>query len=387
MKRFSDPTNDDVVAHLIEKAFDNPSSREKLPEAVSEEILCQILSRKPVRHTIPIPSGRSRLVWTRVAAAAALLLMTFMASYYLFLSGVQDRKEMVEKTDAVPDRREDVEPGGYFAFLTLADETIVALDRTEPGIVARQSGADILKTASGELQYAVVEDAAEVEMTPEYNILTTPRGGQYQMALSDGSLVWLNAGSTLRFPTVFFGGERRVVLSGEAYFEIAHQPGKPFIVHVDSHQSATAGLEIEVLGTHFNIMAYGDEKTLATTLIEGGIRVKELSQPSDYIELHPGQQLRLASSGAVSIHKVDPADYVAWKEGYFIFDNEHIEDIMRRLARWYDVEYQIANELKYSHFSAMVSRFENISKVLEKFELTGVIAFEISSGHIVVKPI
>lgn len=386
MRRVSDPANEELISQWIERAYDNPSPTEKLPEAVSGEILHYILSRTSSKPVMPLKTGQTRFVWRKVAAALALLLISCSAFYYMFVHGLQEGKDLTEQVSALPDQREDVEPGGYYAFLTLADETIVSLDRMEPGIIARQSGANILKTSAGELKYAAADQPGKEMTDPEYNILTTPRGGQYQMALPDGSLVWLNANSSLRFPTSFTGDERRVVLRGEAYFEIAHQSDAPFVVQVDSHQGAPAGMEVEVLGTHFNIMAYEDEKTIATTLIEGGLRISDLSDYADHIEIYPGQQLRFESSGAVSLRTVKASDYIAWKEGYFVFNNEHIEDIMRSLARWYDVDYHISSELTYSHFSARVSRFENISKVLEKFELTSIIAFEISDSQVRVKP-
>lgn len=220
-----------------------------------------------------------------------------------------------------------IKPGTNKAFLTLADGKRIALTDSTTGTLALQGSVKVTKTADGQIAYQVVDEGGD--QTGKYNILEAPKGGQYQITLIDGTKVWLNAASALKYPTRFDGDERKVELSGEAYFEVARDKKKPFKVISD-------GQEIEVLGTHFNINAYSDESATKTTLIEGSVKVFRAATGS-YKILNPGQQAVLSQS-ALNVNAVDTEEAIAWKEGYFIFENDNLKTLMRKLERWYDVE-------------------------------------------------
>jgi ferric-dicitrate binding protein FerR (iron transport regulator) len=220
-----------------------------------------------------------------------------------------------------------------------------------------------------------------------YNTISTPRGGQYQLMLADGSKVWLNAESSLRFPVSFTGQERKVELMGEASVGVAHvssslgggreeAAGMPFKVKVH-------GMEVEVLGTHFNINSYDNESTIRTTLLEGSVKINKNNSSS---LLKPGQQAQMNKAGEIKIiNNVDVEEAIAWKEGKFQFDKADIHDIMRQLARWYDVDVEYKGTVS-SHFGGTISRDVNLSQVLNMLHLTGEVNFQIQDKKVVVMP-
>jgi len=267
-------------------------------------------------------------------------------------------------------------PGGNRAVLTLADGTSILLDSASNGTIASQGSTKVIKLNTGQLVYNSTDGAA---VSISYNTLTTPLGGQYQVTLQDGTIVWLNSGSSLRYPTIFAGAERRVEITGEAYFEVAKNPNQPFKVKINL--SSGEGGEIEVLGTHFNINAYEDEAAVKTTLLEGSVKVNHSNATS---QLKPGQQLQLNKQGRVEIvNKADLEETMAWKEGRFQFENADIHYIMRQIARWYDVEVEYKEEIT-RHFGGVISRNENVTKVLNLLELTGEVNFKIAGKKIIV---
>ncbi|HWW40381.1 FecR family protein, partial [Pedobacter sp.] len=200
---------------------------------------------------------------------------------------------------------------------------------------------------------------------------------QYQLKLPDGTLVWLNSASSLRFPTQFAGKERSVELDGEAYFEVAKNKEMPFKVHVRA-------MEVRVLGTHFNVMAYDDEESISTTLLEGSVKVSNALQTA---VIRPGQQASLKkSSGILGVEEVNTVEAIAWKNGKFLFADEDIETIMRRISRWYNVEVEYRGNLSDKNFAGSISRYENVSEVLKMLELTGTIHFKVEGRRIIVMP-
>lgn len=255
----------------------------------------------------------------------------------------------------------DVEPGGDKAVLTLADGSQIVLDAASDGMLARQTGVEVVKLPGGQLAYRAVGGTANDLV---YNTMSTPRGGQYQLHLPDGSRVWLNASSSLRFPVAFTGKERRVSLQGEGYFEVAPNADMPFTVEVND-------MEIQVLGTHFNVNAYADEAGTTTTLLEGKVRVR--TAKADGL-LRPGQQARLTSSGAVEILSTpNQEEVMAWKNGLFFFEGADLPSIMRQLARWYDLEVYYENgKLPKRRFNGQVYRNLKLSEVLKVLELSDV---------------
>ena len=304
------------------------------------------------------------------SAAAAVLIIISTSIYYF-----QGSHEQVLVNTETPRFKNDVAPGNNKAVLTLDDGSKIDLDDAKTGILASESNVDIKKTGDGKLEYtASIQDAKIIK----YNVLRTPMGGEYQLVLPDGSKVWLNSGSTLRFPTSFVGSERIVELKGEAYFDITKNSKMPFLVRTNN------AMDIKVLGTQFNIMAYDDEKNINTTLIEGSVEVlKGLGKTM----LKPGQEAVLnKGSGNIKVSIADLEQAIAWKNGYFIFSNENIESIMRKVSRWYNVDVIYEGNLSNKDFVGTISRNKNVSELLKMLELTGAVHFSIDGRRITVMP-
>ena len=304
----------------------------------------------------------------RTWAAAVVLIIASSATFWL----LRRPAPVQEPVAAVPPQK-DIAPGGNRAVLTLGDGTEIALDSAGNGILAQQGNAKVIKTGNGELQY----DAPKNSGQPVFNKIATPRGGQYTITLPDGSRVWLNASSSLRYPVVFNGNGRVVELQGEAYFEVAKQAGRSFVVKVDE-------MEVKVLGTHFNIMAYNDEPAVKTVLLEGAVEVKKAGFAR---KLKPGQGASLhRQSGALELLPgVNTEETVAWKNGFIQFEGNDIRSAMRQIARWYDVEVVYKGDVP-AHFRGIVPRNVPISQVLKMLELTGEVHFEIGDRQIIVSP-
>ena len=343
------------------------------------------------------PVAKHVSLWPRIAGmAAAIALMVFGIWFYNYreneiLKQVQD--DVVYKND--------VAPGKQGATLTLANGKTIRLSDAVKGELAKEAGVVISKTADGQLVYSISSSRTEgsdlsssgkdrssvpsVELT---NTLSTAKGETYQLRLPDGSLVYLNAASSLEYPVNFTAlKERRVKLTGEGYFEIAKDKAHPFIVKTDKQ-------EVEVLGTHFNVNAYKDEGGDKTTLLEGSVKVSLLAvpaaeelaaarsgRPRNDVVLKPGQQANVADD--ITVNQVKIENVMAWKNGYFMFNDESLENIMLKVSRWYDVEVLYLDpEIRRVKFYGTVSKFEHVSKVLRKLELTGEVKFKIEGKQI-----
>ncbi|MBS1919474.1 MAG: FecR domain-containing protein [Bacteroidetes bacterium] len=314
-------------------------------------------------------------LWKRIAAAAAILLLLGSASYFLFFN---NGKKEIAKTDYKTPLKIDIPPGGNKAVLTLGDNRTIILDNAHDGTLAQQGNTKVLKLKDGQLAYNASGNSKDVL----YNTISTPRGGQYQMTLSDGSKVWLNAASSIRFPVAFTGNERKVEITGEAYFEVSKNPAKPFKVEVNGKQ------EVEVLGTHFNINSYADEATINTTLLEGKVKVTPLNnlQPvtGNQQFLSPGQQAQLTSNGQISLNKnPDIEQVMAWKNGIFNFENADLNMVLRQLSRWYDVNVIFKGTIPQRIFEGEMQRSLNLSQVLRILEKNNV-HFRIEGKNLVV---
>jgi len=302
---------------------------------------------------------RARMLAT-IVAVAAILLLVFTTVFYLFQNDKQQPGVIARQDTAI-----DVAPGGDKAVLTLADGTKIVLDTAANGSLAQQGGISVIKLG-GQLTYDAENGTKEVL----YNTITTPRGGQYQLELADGSKVWLNAASSLRYPTAFVGKERLVELIGEGYFEVAHNATQPFRVRVNAVSGQGGQMEVTVLGTHFNINSYSDEPHAKTTLLEGRVQVKKGDR---YIYLNPGQQASVEDgSSAIRVaNNVDVEEVVAWKNGLIQFSGADLGVVMRNISRWYNIEVSYSN-IESAHLSGRVSRNLKLSQVITVLQESGI---------------
>ncbi|MVN20482.1 FecR family protein [Mucilaginibacter arboris] len=340
-------------------------SQEELQEDLDNIYNALPIHKKAVRNLFAPRSIRFSLY------AASVVL--FMIAGMLFL---KNKQRHVPKLASA--YQTTIAPGKSSAVLTLADNRKIVLDNNFSGAIAHENGITVSKTTAGLLRYTVNEKQASNDATVAYNTISTPVGGEYQVVLADGTEVWLNALSSIRFPTSFKGSERKVEITGEAYFEVAKNAQMPFRV-VSGYQV------VEVLGTHFNISAYPDESAVATTLLEGSVKVA--MNDGQVKVLKPGQQaLILKKNNSFTVKDVDAEDAVAWKNGYFQFADDDLKSIMNQLSRWYNVEivYQHAN--LDQKFGGTISRSKNLSQVLRILELTGNVRFRVEGRRVTVMP-
>lgn len=360
------PGREENLKKLLDAAWEHLEEKDMrdVPPAKAEAIYKEIVSRQQYRKK----TGTQ--FWFAAAAAILIFLSSGIGLYHYY-----HRSQPVEShLTGVKPEPEEIIPGSNKAVLTLADGRKIILNDADKGQLAIQENVEISKVDDGQLVYSAHAGVKNGGST-QLNTITTPRGGQFRITLPDGSKVWLNAESSLKYPIAFTGRERRVEMSGEAYFEVAKNLKQPFIVTAN-------GMEIKVLGTHFNVMAYDDEKKMITTLLEGSVNV---GGGSEDVMLKPGQQsLYSRNGGSIKIRAGNPEEAVAWKNGYFMFKNENIQSIMRKIARWYDVEVEYRGDIKRKAFGGTISKFENVSEVLKTMELTGTIQFKIEGRRIIV---
>ncbi|MHA4810902.1 FecR family protein [Flavitalea flava] len=316
-------------------------------------------------------SFRSFRLFKRPAAAAAVFLILLGSGTFLWFNNHNSPLPVAVKVPA-PEIKNDIEPGGNKAVLTLSDGSKVTLTGAANGTLAEQGNTHVVKLANGQLAYQAAGGAnnAGAPGAPGkspasilYNTMTTPKGGQYKLTLPDGTQVWLNASSSITYPTGFSGKERKVEMLGEAYFEVAPNAKMPFKVMTD-------GMEVDVFGTHFNVNAYRDETVKKTTLLEGAVKVLK---GTDATLLKPGQQALCGGSGSnPGISLVEDADIeesVAWKNGLFSFNGADLPLIMRQLARWYDLEVKYEGPMPKRRFTGKVFRNLKLSETLKILEL------------------
>jgi transmembrane sensor len=300
-------------------------------------------------------------------ALAAAILLALGVALYVQLGRQKTAPNQLSATH-------DVSPGNNKAVLILANGKKINLAGLSNGQIASQTGMQITKTANGQLLYKTIESTISTDLKPEFNTIEVPIGGQWQVILPDHSKVWLNALSRITYPLHFTGHERKVKISGEAYFEVSHNAKMPFKVEAGSQT-------VEVLGTHFNIMAYADEKLIKTTLLEGSVKVSDGKATRLLV---PGEQAQV-SNGEIEVnHDVDVEGVVAWKNGYFKFD-ENLETIMAKVAKWYDVDvvYQVKPDPGIV-YAGKVSRSKNISSLLKIIAFNGDVHFKIEGRRVTV---
>ncbi|RZJ80460.1 MAG: FecR family protein [Chryseobacterium sp.] len=306
--------------------------------------------------------------WYWLSAVAGIFLAIAIFWFY------NDGNNNPRKNVVVRKVQSDFKPGGNKAILTLAGGEKVILGNAATGNVANQGAVAVTETETGKLVYQQGKGSVEAMMI---NKLTTPRGGEYQLVLSDGTKVWLNAASSISFPASFTGNFRKVSITGEVYFEVAHNKNKPFLV--------TAGSQvISVMGTHFNISAYQDDEFVTTSLISGSVRVKNSKTKIEKL-IQPGQGATTSSrNDDLIIHKIDKDEILSWKNGYFQFDNQNVYSIMKILSRWYNVDVQFLNNKNTDRFGGTFSRGKQLSETLSNLEKLGDVGFKITPKKIIV---
>lgn len=303
-------------------------------------------------------------LWIRIAVAASIVLACTMGGYYYFFS-----EKINTQTDFAVTN--DIVPGKNAATLTLANGKKIALADAHDGELAKEAGVVITKTSDGQLIYEIKDKGGLAGS--KNNTLSTARGETYRVRLPDGSLVWINAATTLSYPASFASLKKRTVeLNGEAYFEVSKDKTRPFIVK-------TAKQQLVVLGTHFNINSYTDEEHTVTTLIEGSVKINEGTL------LKPGEQAQLSDNGNINVRPANIEEALGWKNGFFLFDKDDLPAVMRQISRWYNINVKYEGEIPKASFDGKVYRNLNLSKALEVLKYANV-KFRIEGKTIIIMP-
>ncbi|MEP7259489.1 MAG: FecR domain-containing protein [Flavitalea sp.] len=360
---------EDWYQRLVDKGEWNWARGEK--EAMSSAMKSYLLNSIAESAIPASQTGSIRLLrtgWLRYAAAILLLLGT-VSAYFLLSPRPQQQASLTHASSIKTVH--DIEAGKSGAILTLSDGSSITLDSATSGVLSTQGSAKVV-LSNGQVAYKT-ENMRSSETV--YNTMSTPNGRQYKLLLPDGTAVWLNAASSITYPTAFTGKERKVSITGEAYFEVTKDPSKKFLV-------SAVGAITEVLGTHFNFNAYNDEKDLKVSLLEGAVKVIKDETVS---MLAPGEQAQIRANGQSIINKnIDLDEVMAWKNGLFYFDRTNLMTIMLQVERWYDADIIYQGDVKEMNFSGAIPRKENISEVLKMLELTGVIHFRVEGKKVYV---
>ncbi|MBO9732512.1 MAG: FecR domain-containing protein [Chitinophaga sp.] len=358
------PENKALLSQLLQNAFTDPAFAERADYDAAEmaaEIIEKVRQQEamnPVIHRLKAPLiSRS---WFKYAAAAVLFGLIFTMSW----------RWSSRKPGRTPVLAGQTLPSNH-PVLILGDGSRISLDSAGTGTIAQQGNTQVVKLANGALAYhaAAGQDGATM-----FNTMQTPHGSQYHLTLPDGTEVWLNTASSIRYPAAFTADTRKVEVSGEAYFDVAKDDKKPFVV-------ATKGMDIQVLGTAFNVMAYADEETIKTTLVQGAVKINAS------MLLHPGEQAVWHSvSGQLQVRQPDMAETLGWKNGEFYFRETDIRSIMREIARWYDVEVKYEGDLSSVQLSGIIARSAPIPQLLKALALTKIVRFKMQGKVITVLP-
>jgi len=341
---------------------------------VNSDLWEKISLKVNVHDALTTEKKETRFPWLAIVASLALITSITL---YLTTNWTDNSFNDISKVPFEQRLSNDILPGKNQAYLELADGSKIILDESAPAKIWEESGVLVTKSGEGKLVYDFAGTSELTTADPAYHTISTPKGGEYQLILPDGTKVWLNASSHLKFPTVFDGNERKVELSGEAYFDVVSNKERPFVVQ-------TTKETVHVLGTKFNMSSYPDENSSRTTLLEGEVKISPKNTSNRERTLSPGQQ-SIIQGDRIKIAEVNVDEVVSWKNGEFMFNRESIESVMRRIARWYDVEViyktPIGNDVK---IWGTVSRFDNISEVLKFIEGTKVVYFKVEGRKVYV---
>lgn len=361
---------EEAWVNIIEKMMAKEPAMASYDPSKWEPVVDELKRRNADRAPVVKMKSQRRFTWW--AAAAAVLLI---AGYI----GLQTHNVQGPMADTPTPVIHDLPPGSNKAVLTTSDGSTIILDDASIGVLSKEGNTEVVKLADGQLAYKTGKDATDAI---SYNTMSTPRGGQYQLILPDGTAVWLNAASSITYPTAFAGDKRVVSITGEAYFEVASQMNKsgksklPFIVEIKDLNTS-----IEVLGTHFNVNAYTDELSIKTTLLEGAVKVSSAGISE---KLGPGQQTQTFRDGRMKfLGKVNTKEAVAWKNGGFYFDGADIQTIMRQIERWYNVTVKFNGDIPQGHYKGQPSRNLSLSKMLQVLKYSG-LKYEIEGTTITI---
>lgn len=383
-KYLAGQANDEEVTQLHDwyRAKDHSHVAWPVPTVTAEEDVYQrMLSKIDLRVSGSLQLPRQGFGWYKMMVAAVILVVASVGGYFFINGQKTERLEILSY-------KNDIAPAGNKTVLKLANGNEIVLDDAKAGELVQQGGLRIVKTNDGKLIYDLSDASDASDGTPGYNIITTPVGAQYQVVLSDGTKVWLNAVSSLRFPMRFDGKERVVETSGEVYFEVAKtivnkqatkNPEKrmPFVVK-------SSGQQVEVLGTHFNINTYGDGNVARTTLLEGSIKINVTGSSGAQI-LKPGQQALVSRRTGIKVINVDADEVIAWKSNLFQFNNTPIDQVMQQLKRWYDIDVVYSGTKPELLFTGVIPKNNNISVLLNVLESTGGVKFGIEGKKVIIQ--
>ena len=377
----NEPETIPVLTDRLQAMIDTSQHLHQWSSDKLDQMLQNVLSSDKTGEEIAITPVR-RMFWKRIAVAASILLVIGLSSYFLFFNKPANQTEIANTQEQR--FKNDVNPGGYKARLTLADGRIIVLDSAAAGELAKQ-GNTVVLNKDGQLVYDASHSPLTTDHSPIYNMLSTSKGETYATVLADGSKVWLNSASSIKYPVAFVGKERRVEITGEAYFEVKHNEAMPFIVKINTPSGD--GGEVHDLGTEFNINAYSDEATIKTTLISGSAKVLSTASAKGTV-IKPGEQAVFNPANPL-IPKIlvqtnaDIDEATAWRNGRFLFKSTDIKALMRQLTRWYDVEVSYETT-PTTGFNAKISRETPLSSILKALELTGEVKFRIEGKRVTV---
>ncbi len=349
-----DPLYAEEINTLLDEAFGSQDKADGLSKKARNRILNQIFGRDALARPKKVYA-----LWPRIAAAASILLFLFLGGQYFF-------KKPVKIATQAKNKLQIIVPGGNKAILTLSNGKKIVLSAAGNNQFGKQGNSSVSKTANGQLIYTVSAGVGAKSNDLVYNTITTPVGGQYRIVLSDGTKVFLNAASSLRYPVAFSGNERKVELKGEAYFEVVHNGAIPFRVVTNNQVT-------EDIGTKFNINAYGEDAQIKTTLVEGAVKIS--TQKHDVV-LKPGQQAQVTNNDIKQAIKTIPdanvEEAIAWTNGMFEFNNSDIKQVMISAARWYDFKVNYENEIPNLKITGTISRNVNFSGLIDLLKFEGI---------------
>ncbi len=386
---FSELGNDNPIKEDLWRFWDKTDAKATRQHKDWEQLLQRIRQQAKTWENSQTRRRTQRALWGKMAVASVLLMLLLTGGYWVLTNQTNTK---TQSADQEAHLQNDRPPGGNRAVLTLGNGTQIILDSVHSGQLAQQGNSNVVKVDNGQIVYTVQNTSPlplpskgtnravgpETERETPLNTLSTPRGGQYRITLADGTKVWLDAASSIRYPVAFNGHQRKVKVSGQVYFEVAENAALPFIVNVNDRA------EILVLGTHFNIKAYPDERKLRTTVLEGKISLRSMTKDTPEVILLPGNQAEIDRNGKLTKRtRVDLESVIAWKNNYFVFNNSSLKEVMRQLSRWYDIEVEYS-DTKDVLLNGRFKRSTHLSVALKILQTAANVKFTITGKKIIV---